>query len=354
MDLITIALARKAAGGVKQELDGKANAIRETASGLVAAVTDAADGAELFALNIAVTAKQSGSGDPSVENIRPIEGWTEVTASHEADGDTETKTVSWAETAGTVYGGVYDAINGKLAVDYAFITLTGDEDWTWRNNDGYFLLKIGETNSIEQDVAVCSHLVENPNISGSNSQIGFRVYNRAASNDARLLIRFDSTKQQTLDEFVAYLREQYQLGTPVQVAYKLSSSTEYDVGKINFTTALGENEFSATTGEVTIEYAADVALYIDKQISASNTPSLGFGNPFAGQSASTDEEEPEETNGEEVQPVEDGEEAEEEPTAEDEPPVEDETTEEIPAEEEQAEEQNEDAPESDTEEGEQE
>lgn len=347
MDLITIALARKAASGVKQELDGKADAIRETASGLVAAVTDAADGAELFALNIAVTAKQSGSGDPSVNNIRPIEGWTEVTASHEADGDTETKTVSWADTAGTVYGGLYDAVNGKLTVDYAFLTLTGDEDWTWRQNDGYFLLKIGETDSIVQDVAICSHLVENPNISGANTQIGFRVYNRSISNDARLLIRFDSTKQQTLDEFIAYLRGQYQADTPVQVAYKLSSSTEYDVGKINFTTALGENEFSATTGEVSIEYAADVALYIDKQIAASSTPSLGFGNPFAGQSPSADEEQ-------EDTPVEDEEEAEYEPTAEDEPSVEDEPPEETTAEEEQAEEQDEDAPETDEGEGEQE
>lgn len=339
MDLITIALARKAASGVKQELDGKADAIRETASGLVAAVTDAADGAELFALNIAVTAIQSGSGDPSMENIRLIEGWTEVTASHEADGDTESKTVSWAGTAGTVYGGVYYAVNGKLTADYAFLTLTGEEDWTWRQNDGYFLLKVGETDSIVQDVAICSHLVENPNISGTNTQIGFRVYNRSSSNDARLLIRFDSTKQQTLDEFIAYLRGQYQADTPVQVAYKLSSSTEYDVGKINFTTALGENEFSATTGEVSIEYAADVALYIDKQLAATSTPSLGFGNPFAGQSPSADEEQ------EDDPPVEDEEEAEDEPTVGDEP------TEETPAEEEQAEEQDEDTPETDEGEG---
>lgn len=347
MDLITIALARRAAGGVKQELDGKADAIRETASGLVAAITDAADGAELFALNIAVTAKQSGSGDPSVENIRPIEGWTEVTASHEAGGETETKTVSWADTAGTVYGGVYDAVNGKLNVDYAFLTLTGNESWVFSTGNGYFILELGAVDSIVPDVAVCSHLVENPNISGTNTQIGFRVFNRSASNAAVLLIRFDSTKQQTMAEFREYLNSQYQAGTPVQVAYKLSSSTEYDVGKSNFTTALGENEFSATTGEVSIEYAADVALYIDKQLSASNTPSLGFGNPFAGQSPSTNEEQ-DEQNGEEDPPVEDEEETEDEPTAEDEP------TEETPAEEEQAEEQDEDAPESDTEEGEQE
>ena len=347
MDLITIALARKAASGVKQELDGKADAIRETASGLVAAVTDAADGAELFALNIAVTAKQSGSGDPSVSNIRPIDGWTEVTASHESGGDTETKTVSWADTAGTVYGGVYDAVNGKLTVDYAFLTLTGNESWVFSSGNGYFFLELGAVNSIVPDVAICSHLVENPNISGSNTQIGFRVFNRSSSNAAVLLMRFDSTKQQTMDEFKAYLRGQYQLGTPVQVAYKLSSSTEYDVGKINFTTALGENEFSATTGEVSIEYAADVALYIDKQLAASSTPSLGFGNPFAGQSPSTDEEQ-------EDTPVEDEEEAEDEPTAEDEPPVEDEPTEESTAEDEQAEEQDDDAPETDEGEGEQE
>ncbi len=49
----------------------------KTVSGAIASFNDGAGGLDLKSLKVAITAKQSGSGDPSPDNIRPISGWSE-------------------------------------------------------------------------------------------------------------------------------------------------------------------------------------------------------------------------------------------------------------------------------------
>ena len=50
----------------------------DTASGAVASFSDGADGIPLKSLVIDINPVQSGSGDPSPDNVRPISGWSEV------------------------------------------------------------------------------------------------------------------------------------------------------------------------------------------------------------------------------------------------------------------------------------
>ena len=50
----------------------------DTASGTVASFPDGADGVPVKSLSVAVEAVQSGSGDPSPTNVRPISGWDSV------------------------------------------------------------------------------------------------------------------------------------------------------------------------------------------------------------------------------------------------------------------------------------
>lgn len=52
--------------------------IYNTVSGDIASFSDGADGYPLKGLTVAVEPKQSGSGDPSPTNIRPISGWDEI------------------------------------------------------------------------------------------------------------------------------------------------------------------------------------------------------------------------------------------------------------------------------------
>lgn len=52
--------------------------IEKTASGSVASFSDGADGMPMVSVLASIEPKQSGSGDPSPDNVRPISGWDSV------------------------------------------------------------------------------------------------------------------------------------------------------------------------------------------------------------------------------------------------------------------------------------
>ena len=56
----------------------KADAIVKTASGEIASFTDGGDDLPMKSLKVNIVPKQSGSGDPSPSNVRPISGYTTV------------------------------------------------------------------------------------------------------------------------------------------------------------------------------------------------------------------------------------------------------------------------------------
>ena len=58
--------------------DTKADAIVKTASGSIASFTDGGDNLPMKSLKVNIVPKQSGSGDPSPTNKRPISGWDSV------------------------------------------------------------------------------------------------------------------------------------------------------------------------------------------------------------------------------------------------------------------------------------
>ena len=71
----------KLSNDVKAELekiDTKADAIVKTASGEIASFTDGGDDLPVKSLKVNIVPKQSGSGDPSPSNVRPISGYSDV------------------------------------------------------------------------------------------------------------------------------------------------------------------------------------------------------------------------------------------------------------------------------------
>lgn len=99
----------------------------------IASFDDGADNVPVKELIIDIESVQSGSGDPSPDNVRPITGWTGCNV-YKSGADTSSPTtysISWETEAGTVYGGKINATSGKLLVD------TGVDDlslltWTER------------------------------------------------------------------------------------------------------------------------------------------------------------------------------------------------------------------------------
>ena len=63
-------------GGGSGDLDDKADIIISSASGSIASFSDGADDLPVKDLTIQIEPVQSGSGDPSPDNVRPITGWT--------------------------------------------------------------------------------------------------------------------------------------------------------------------------------------------------------------------------------------------------------------------------------------
>ena len=68
----------KLANDVKGMFDEKADAIIKTSSGDIASFTDGGNGLLVKSLIANITPKQSGSGDPSPSNVRPISGYEGV------------------------------------------------------------------------------------------------------------------------------------------------------------------------------------------------------------------------------------------------------------------------------------
>ena len=61
---------------IKNTLSHKADVIYDTASGDIASFPDGADCLPVKDLTVAIEPVQSGTGDPSLTNVRPISGWT--------------------------------------------------------------------------------------------------------------------------------------------------------------------------------------------------------------------------------------------------------------------------------------
>jgi len=94
---------------LKDKISNKADVIVSSASGVIASFTDGADGLPLKKATYYIEPKQSGTGDPSPDNIRPISGWTGMTVQRTGKNRCtpgELGTVSESSPAGRPYKSV--------------------------------------------------------------------------------------------------------------------------------------------------------------------------------------------------------------------------------------------------------
>ena len=97
--------------------------IVDTATGDPASITDGANHYPLKSLIANIDPVQSGSGDPSPTNVRPITGWTEIRITKAITGDSGYWDITLPSAAGIVYGGTLDVVNGVLTVDMAIVDM---------------------------------------------------------------------------------------------------------------------------------------------------------------------------------------------------------------------------------------
>ena len=141
------------------------------------------------------------------------------------------------------------------------LVLTGEESWILYNNN--YFSTITDSNSKNNNICVCSHLISSPSAG---------IYIGSGTARLKVFSRDVSSVSSDLDTFKTWLATQYAAGTPVTVWYVLATPTtgivneplmkigEYadEVSGITIPTIAGENTLSVDTtlqpSEATVNY----------------------------------------------------------------------------------------------------
>lgn len=208
----------------------------------IVTVTDAL-AKPLDSLKVAITPVQSGSGDPSPDNIRPISGWTgcNVVVSPTIDAeDGTTYTITFPSEAGTVYGGTLDVTNGTLTVTMAEVDL-GTLNWIKDATTFAYTFFYSSFADVISNNILCSayKTAKTSEIFSSEDSVI-----RFVDNPTIRLRLKDSTKNNlTGVTFKAAM-------SGVQLVYELATPQIYQLTPTEVQMLLGTNNLWADTGEI--------------------------------------------------------------------------------------------------------
>lgn len=227
---------------------------RKTASGKSVTISDGMAGWPLHGLTAEIGFTQSGSGDPSPSNVRPIGGrdGSEVTQ----NGSTAVS-VEFPETPGTVYGGTMDFKTGVLTVTHRYRTLDGSETWTTWSGSAHSV-RVNASDMMGQetgdpsdswmtaDGAACDSL---PVVAANAGAPCLRFYKPTQ----RIYVYWAESIDPSITSAATW---RAWLGDhPITVVYPLAEPVTYQLAPQEMPLlAAGTNSFAADTGGVTVTY----------------------------------------------------------------------------------------------------
>ena len=236
------------------------NAVKDaTASGVIASFSDGAEDVPMDSCVVNIEPVQSGSGDPSPSNVRPISGWSEVNVYVSPTQSEQDATVYTVSLGQTVYGGTLDVVTGVLTVDRGYVEYDGSSDETWSRYG---------TGSASAYAMVISHSNVLYNANTPTVQANF-LKSTTSSSTWGNLDQFISAQSgnrfvtgirtiTTVADWTAYLAQ-----NPLQVVYKLATQQTIQLTPTEVTTLLGSNSVWADSGSISVGYKADIFLYAD-------------------------------------------------------------------------------------------
>ena len=206
-----------------------------------------------------LTPQQSGSGDPSSENIRPFIGYDTLGLNHHGEDVENTLKAYTVQIGQTVYGIHHDWLSGKDWIDWGLYTLTGEGSAKLLSasvyNDKCFMSDVIPNmagNSDALNGAMSSHFIEDVWNIIVNTDAPFGKFAVTTSN--KVGIAFDGT----IEEANAWLAAQHAAGTPVQIVYKLATPIELDPLTPTEILALQGVNTLYGDGEITISGRSDM------------------------------------------------------------------------------------------------
>lgn len=212
-------------------------------------IRDGAKDVSVDDLIISVEPVQDGSGIPSPQNIRRITGVTGLMFTHTDSENEHEYNVQFGDEAGTVCGGIYYPMTGKLIVDHVLIT----KSCVNMNNK--------EVQPGWKDAGI-------RNIVGANvSQVFTNQFLNVGTSYG-----VDTTGDNDIlylgyDEY--HMRQTDWVNTEinVQICVMMVEPIEYDIQTFAPDIALGNNTYSVDHGKIKyIKYPCDTKLYIDQKV----------------------------------------------------------------------------------------
>lgn len=210
----------------------------------VANFDDAYLNSQLKECEVEIKAVQSGTGDPSPTNIRPITGFNEVDLYNSptitpTDGTLYKIEIEDSGSPLTVYGGTLDVTNGVLTVDRA-IVLGSSLTWTYESNTTpkVFRASLPEVPKISTECISSSFGTWTAGVSTMPDKYcgitGTQAYPYLRVRDD------DYTDATTFGTSVASVQFVYNLVTPVT----------YQLAQTHIDTLFGENYITCSTGDI--------------------------------------------------------------------------------------------------------
>lgn len=189
-------------------------------------------------------------------NECPISGWDAVSIWNKPTHDTTLPPTVEIQLGQTVYGGTLDVVNGTLTVDRGYVDATNKE-WVKDSSGNRYTTAFDKNaeHGASRNPVLC-------NI-GIYKSSGSAVGSAFIGTNGRFYY-YPPADINTLKLFTDWLQE-----NPIQICYPLATPIVIQLDPVTISAIAGQaNNVWADTGNVSVEFAADVKTYIDQKIAA--------------------------------------------------------------------------------------
>lgn len=237
------------------------NAVTDaTASGAVASFSDGAEDVPMDSCVVSIEPVQSGSGDPSPSNVRPISGWSEVNVYVSPTLSAQDATVHTVSLGQTVYGGTLDVVSGVLTVDRATKIITQNDTIGRHGSDSTrFYVATHDMERCRDYVSgglICDRLKTKPSYgSDPNTEAFVSGYPNNETYENQNWLYFSNGVATSVEDIKTWLAS-----NPLTVVYPIATPTTVQLTPTEVKTLLGSNSVWADSGDISVGYKADVYL----------------------------------------------------------------------------------------------
>ena len=233
----------------------------ETVSGNPAVTDDAAGGVPVVELIVDVAPDQSGTGDASPTNDRPMSSKTNLSLSH---GTTTYEIDPMPDD--DFFSGKWDVKNGILYYDrVAEFVGNSDEAWEATGDGGFKIALPDSEDSISSEVGTAIVGVSHVGVNRTKVYSNLGTFQDTGTSEGTIfllnneLYYYPSDIPTTLSDFKTWLSNNNMV-----VSYPLADPYINEVDSFDVRMNAGENSFTTTDGNVTVQYRADIQKYIEK------------------------------------------------------------------------------------------